>query len=139
MQGSTRIDELRQKFHENPRRYFAPLANEYRKAGDPEQAIAICRAHLAQQTIAGKEVSVGDDHILLCLAQHGEIVLLNVVAVFVVPKDPNLTAQQVIDHAKQSLTGYKVPKHVHFRKELPKTNVGKILRRALRDELSKAG
>ena len=49
MQGSTRIDELRQKFHENPRRYFAPLANEYRKAGDPEQAIAICRAHLAQQ------------------------------------------------------------------------------------------
>ena len=49
MQGSPRIDELRQKFHENPRRYFAPLANEYRKAGDPEQAIAICRAHLAQQ------------------------------------------------------------------------------------------
>src|SRR5829696_8622788 len=49
MQSSTRIDELRQKFHENPRRYFAPLANEYRKAGDPEQAIAICRAHLAQQ------------------------------------------------------------------------------------------
>src|SRR5687768_9556744 len=49
MQGAPRIDELRQKFHENPRRYFAPLANEYRKAGDPEQAIAICRAHLAQQ------------------------------------------------------------------------------------------
>jgi len=49
MQSSPRIDELRQKFHENPRRYFAPLANEYRKAGDPEQAIAICRAHLAQQ------------------------------------------------------------------------------------------
>jgi long-chain acyl-CoA synthetase len=62
-----------------------------------------------------------------------------VVAVFIVPKDPALTAQQVIDHAKQSLTGYKVPKHVHFRKELPKTNVGKILRRALRDELNKAG
>ena len=49
MQSSPRIDELKQKFHENPRRYFAPLANEYRKAGDPEQAIAICRAHLAQQ------------------------------------------------------------------------------------------
>lgn len=61
-----------------------------------------------------------------------------VVAVFIVPKDPNLTAQQVIDHAKQSLTGYKVPKSVHFRKELPKTNVGKILRRALRDELAKS-
>jgi long-chain acyl-CoA synthetase len=60
-----------------------------------------------------------------------------VVAVFVVPKAPSLTAQEVIDHAKQSLTGYKVPKHVYFRKELPKTNVGKILRRALRDELGK--
>ena len=49
MQSSPRIEELRQKFHENPRRYFAPLANEYRKAGDSQQAIAICRAHLAQQ------------------------------------------------------------------------------------------
>ena len=60
-----------------------------------------------------------------------------VVAVFVVRKDPNLTAQQVIDHARTELTGYKVPKHVYFRDELPKTNVGKILRRALRDELRK--
>ena len=58
-----------------------------------------------------------------------------VVAVFVVPKDPSLTEQDVIDHARKSLTGYKVPKHVYLRKELPKTNVGKILRRALRDEL----
>ncbi|HEY4368472.1 MAG TPA: AMP-binding protein [Steroidobacteraceae bacterium] len=60
-----------------------------------------------------------------------------VVAVFVVRKDPNLTAQQVIDHARTELTGYKVPKHVYFRDELPKTNVGKILRRALRDEFKK--
>jgi long-chain acyl-CoA synthetase len=60
-----------------------------------------------------------------------------VVAVFVVPKTPSLTAQDVIDHARKSLTGYKVPKHVYLRKELPKTNVGKILRRALRDELGK--
>jgi long-chain acyl-CoA synthetase len=58
-----------------------------------------------------------------------------VVAVFVVRKDPTLTANAIIEHAKQSLTGYKVPKHVYFRAELPKTNVGKILRRALRDEL----
>jgi long-chain acyl-CoA synthetase len=57
-----------------------------------------------------------------------------VVAVFIVRKDPTLTEQAVIDHAKISLTGYKVPKHVYFRPELPKTNVGKILRRALRDE-----
>lgn len=55
-----------------------------------------------------------------------------VVKAFVVKKDPNLTAQQVIDHAALSLTRYKVPKHVEFRSELPKTNVGKILRRALR-------
>jgi long-chain acyl-CoA synthetase len=58
-----------------------------------------------------------------------------VVAVFIVRKDPSLTEHAVIDHAKKSLTGYKVPKHVYFRAELPKTNVGKILRRALRDEL----
>ena len=60
-----------------------------------------------------------------------------VVAVYVVRKDPALTEEQVIDFARTELTGYKVPKHVHFRDELPKTNVGKILRRALRDELAK--
>lgn len=49
MASSARIDELRKKFDDNPRRYFAPLANEYRKAGDIEQAIAICREHLPQQ------------------------------------------------------------------------------------------
>ncbi|MBX2986325.1 MAG: AMP-binding protein [Bdellovibrionaceae bacterium] len=55
------------------------------------------------------------------------------VKVVVVKKDPALTEQDVIDQARQSLTGYKVPKVVEFRTELPKTNVGKILRRALRD------
>jgi long-chain acyl-CoA synthetase len=59
------------------------------------------------------------------------------VALFIVKKDPNLTEQQVIDFARSQLTGYKVPRHVYFRSELPKTNVGKILRRALRDELTK--
>jgi len=49
MASSPRIDELRKKFEENPRRYFAPLANEYRKAGDVQQAIAICREYLPQQ------------------------------------------------------------------------------------------
>ena len=43
-----RLRELQQKFDENPRRYFAPLANEYRKGGQPKRAIEICRAHLAQ-------------------------------------------------------------------------------------------
>lgn len=55
------------------------------------------------------------------------------VKVFVVRKDPHLTAQDVISHAKKSLTNYKVPREVAFRSELPKTNVGKILRRALRE------
>jgi long-chain acyl-CoA synthetase len=60
-----------------------------------------------------------------------------VVALFVVAKDPNLTAVELIEHSRKSLTAYKVPKYVYFRSELPKTNVGKILRRALRDELGK--
>src|SRR5437868_8702132 len=46
MAASARIDELRSKFDENPRRYFAPLANEYRKSGDLGTAIAICRTQL---------------------------------------------------------------------------------------------
>jgi long-chain acyl-CoA synthetase len=58
-----------------------------------------------------------------------------VVALFVVRKDPKLTAESVIEHCRTQLTNYKVPKHVYFRSELPKTNVGKILRRSLRDEL----
>jgi long-chain acyl-CoA synthetase len=55
-----------------------------------------------------------------------------VVKVFVVKKDPALTPDQVIEHCRKGLAGYKVPKAVEFRNELPKTNVGKILRRALR-------
>ena len=56
------------------------------------------------------------------------------VKVVVVKKDPNLTREQIIEHCKQHLTGYKVPKLVEFRTELPKTPVGKILRRELRDK-----
>jgi long-chain acyl-CoA synthetase len=57
------------------------------------------------------------------------------VALFVIRKDPNLTATALIEHCRQSLTAYKIPKHIYFREDLPKTNVGKILRRSLRDEL----
>lgn len=56
-----------------------------------------------------------------------------VVKVFVVKKDPNLTEADVIEHCRERLTGYKVPKLVEFREELPKSNVGKILRRKLKD------
>jgi long-chain acyl-CoA synthetase len=58
-----------------------------------------------------------------------------VVALFIVKKDPALTADEVVAFCKRELTAYKVPKYVYFRTELPKTNVGKILRRTLRDEL----
>ncbi|NLY65409.1 MAG: AMP-binding protein [Alcaligenaceae bacterium] len=54
------------------------------------------------------------------------------VKIFVVKKNPALTEKQLIDFCRESLTGYKVPKLVEFREELPKTNVGKLLRRALK-------
>ncbi|HEX7983594.1 MAG TPA: long-chain-fatty-acid--CoA ligase [Duganella sp.] len=60
------------------------------------------------------------------------------VKLFVVRKDPNLTAEQILDYCKHELTAYKKPKFIEFRDELPKTNVGKILRRQLRDEKPKA-
>ncbi|MDZ7824175.1 MAG: long-chain-fatty-acid--CoA ligase [Ahrensia sp.] len=65
-------------------------------------------------------VGVADEH-------SGEVVKL-----FVVKKDPNLTEQDVKDHCAKNLTNYKRPKFVEFRNDLPKTNVGKILRRELR-------
>jgi long-chain acyl-CoA synthetase len=54
------------------------------------------------------------------------------VKIFVVRKDPNLTEKDLIAHCRENLTNYKVPKIVEFRDDLPKTNVGKILRRELR-------
>jgi long-chain acyl-CoA synthetase len=54
------------------------------------------------------------------------------VKAFIVKKDQSLTEQEIIDFCKESLTNYKIPKHVAFRSELPKSNVGKILRRMLK-------
>ena len=61
-------------------------------------------------------------------AQSGEVVKL-----FVVREDAKVTAADVLAHARRSLTGYKVPRHVEFLDELPKSNVGKVLRRALKE------
>jgi long-chain acyl-CoA synthetase len=61
-----------------------------------------------------------------------------VVALFVVRKDPALTEKQIIDCCRQSLAAYKIPRHIYFRTELPKSNVGKILRKALREELARS-
>jgi long-chain acyl-CoA synthetase len=65
-------------------------------------------------------------------AKSGEAVKL-----FVVKKDEGLTAEAVMQHCREHLTGYKCPRDVEFRKDLPKTNVGKILRRELRDEVKR--
>jgi long-chain acyl-CoA synthetase len=61
-------------------------------------------------------------------AQSGEVVKL-----FVVRTDDKLTVADVLAHARRHLTGYKVPRHVEFVADLPKTNVGKVLRRALKE------
>jgi len=56
------------------------------------------------------------------------------VKIFIVKKDSDLTEKDVIDFCRKELTGYKVPKYVEFRDQLPKSNVGKILRKDLRNE-----
>jgi long-chain acyl-CoA synthetase len=56
------------------------------------------------------------------------------VKLFVVRSDPSVTEEDVLNHCRKNLTPYKVPKEIEFRDDLPKTNVGKILRRALREE-----
>ncbi len=58
------------------------------------------------------------------------------VKAYVVKKDESLSKEQILAHCKGNLTGYKVPKEIEFREELPKSNVGKILRKKLKDELS---
>ena len=62
-----------------------------------------------------------------------------VVKIFVVKRDASLKEDELIAFCRENLTGYKVPRFVEFRSELPKTNVGKILRRELRDESIKNG
>ena len=62
-----------------------------------------------------------------------------VVKMFVVASDPNLTQEQVIEYCRANMAGYKVPKFVEFRNDLPKSNVGKVLRKELKaEELAKA-
>jgi long-chain acyl-CoA synthetase len=55
------------------------------------------------------------------------------VKIFVVRKDQRVTEKELIEHCRTVLTGYKIPKHIEFRDDLPRTNVGKILRRALKE------
>jgi long-chain acyl-CoA synthetase len=84
----------------------------------PNEVEAVAAAHPGILECAA--VSQPDEH-------SGEVV-----ALYVVPKDPNLTEHDIIEYCRKSLAAYKVPKHIYFRKELPKSNVGKILRKELR-------
>lgn len=91
----------------------------------PNEVEAVAAAHPGILEVAA--VAQPDEH-------SGEVV-----ALFVVRKDPALTERAVIDFCRQSLAAYKTPRHVYFRDELPKTNVGKILRKALREEVGGQG
>jgi long-chain acyl-CoA synthetase len=82
-----------------------------------EEAVAM---HPGVRDVAA--IGVADEH-------SGEAV-----KIFVVRKDPSVTEKMLIEHCRGLLTGYKIPKHVEFRDDLPRTNVGKILRRALKEE-----
>jgi len=84
------------------------------------------------------------------IATHPEVLEVAVVGVplasggervraYIVPRNEGLTAEAIIEHCRQQLTAYKVPKEVLFRQELPKTPIGKILRRQLRDEARQDG
>ena len=86
----------------------------------PNEIEGVVAAHPAVLECAC--VGVPDEHT-------GEAVKL-----FVVRKDKSLTVEQLMAYCKEQFTGYKKPKYIEFRDELPKTNVGKILRRELRDE-----
>jgi len=90
----------------------------------PNEVEAVIAAHpgVADTAVVG----VPDD-------ECGEIVVA-----FVAKKDPSLTEDAVRQHCKQSLTGYKVPRLVVFKDDLPKSNVGKVLRKDLRDEAQRA-
>ena len=61
------------------------------------------------------------------------------VKLFVVRRNRSLGVEQLMDHCRQQLTAYKRPRHIEFREALPKSNVGKILRRELRDEKTPTG
>lgn len=86
----------------------------------PNEIEDIVVAH--QDVLEAAAIGVPDD-------RSGEVVKL-----YVVKKNPELTTNSLMDYCRKNLTGYKLPKYIEFRESLPKTNVGKILRKALRQE-----
>jgi long-chain acyl-CoA synthetase len=114
-----RIDELGFVFIEDRKKDMIIVSGFKVYPNEIEDVVARCPGVLEVAA-----VSQPDEH-------SGEVV-----ALFIVRKDPSLTEQTVRNYCQQHLTGYKRPQAIHFRDDLPKTNVGKILRRALRDQLT---
>ena len=111
-----------------------------------ELAAVLARTADEQKAVvAGREVWVGHWHgheVVAGLPGVMECAVIGIpdersgeaVKLVVVKKDPALTETQVLEHCRHNLTGYKMPRVVEFRAELPKTPVGKVLRRELRDK-----
>ena len=109
----------------NTHRLSNPLSCFELQPGETLPVVALKKAAVTcPEVLEAAAVAQPDEH-------SGEVV-----ALFIVRKNESLTEKQIIDWCRKSLAGYKVPKHVYFKAELPKTNVGKILRKALREELS---
>ena len=145
MKGPMVMREYWQRAHENPQHF---TKTGYFKSGDiaimdntgfikivdrKKDMILVSGFNVYPNEI--EEVVVQHPGVLECAAvgvpdkNAGEAVKL-----FVVKKDPNLTAEMIQEFCKEQLTGYKKPKFIVFRDDLPKSNVGKILRRELRDK-----
>ncbi|HEY3809366.1 MAG TPA: AMP-binding protein [Steroidobacteraceae bacterium] len=114
-----RIDELGFVFIEDRKKDMIIVSGFKVYPNEIEDVVARCPGVLEVAAVSQPDAHSGE-----------------VVALFVVRKDPSLTEQTIRNYCQQHLTGYKRPQAIHFRHELPKTNVGKILRRALRDQLS---
>src|SRR5690606_2172269 len=87
----------------------------------PNEVEAVAMEHPDVREVAA--IGVPDEH-------SGEVVKL-----FVIRKNPSLTEEALMKFCRNKLTGYKAPKYVEFRDDLPRTNVGKILRRELKDQV----
>ena len=111
-------------------RHAVSLTDRLRLAGDVERPVQPAGSEQREGLLTVAVVSLHPRIVIGVPDEHsGEVPKL-----FIVRKDPALTEADILRHCHDQLTGYKRPKYVEFRSELPKTNVGKILRRALRDE-----
>jgi long-chain acyl-CoA synthetase len=91
---------------------------------DPDKEAARVSDFMADGLAAEEVAAIGVPD-----AKSGEVI-----KVFVVKKDQSLTEEELKKYCHENLTNYKIPRHIEFRTELPKTNVGKILRRALKEQ-----